>query len=64
MKLDPPLGVRREYEGDAVKVLYPGEQATATVRPRNGQVSHWVVTPMPGWYGRWLRLRVSRWVRR
>jgi hypothetical protein len=62
----PPVGVPRVVEGEELPVLYPGEQASAQFPPDMLQrlvagerlrPSGWLVEPMPGWHGAYLRWR-------
>jgi len=63
----PPIGVPRCYPGPGLPVLYPGERATAqfefenffdaVTTGRDVQVLNWLVEPVPGWYGWYLRTR-------
>jgi hypothetical protein len=74
-----PIGQPRLSAGDVMPVLYPGEIATARldigdainalVEGVSGRdwmelpVREWLIEPMPGWKGRWLRLRYRVWGR-
>lgn len=55
------IGEPRIVPGPIVDVLYPGETATAHEIAQIGEntfeVRSWLVGPMPGWCGRWLRLK-------
>ena len=67
------IGTPRLYPGNTIPVLYPGEQAQgrlareAGVAAADGVVTapviEWLVEPMPGWYGWWLRWRYRLWGR-
>ncbi len=63
----PPIGVPREYTSPDLPLLYPGEQAHAEGRLNadTGDVviEIWLVEPMAGWRGRWLRFRWRYWGR-
>jgi hypothetical protein len=72
--MQPAIGEPRIYEGDTIPKLYPGEVAIAQIDPatmvaamQRGEasvaVTSWMVEPMPGWEGRWLRLRYRVWGR-
>lgn len=64
--MHPPIGEPRLYHG-TVEILYPGEMAHATVDPARLaeclttgaplEVTDWIVEPMPGVVGWWLRTR-------
>ncbi len=69
-----PIGVPRLYEGPVLPRLYPGEQASAQLDPQSVaeafdqgggelRVVGWLVEPMPGWAGWWLRTRWRIWGR-
>lgn len=65
---DPPIGVPRGYDGPAVPILYPGEQMSARVALTEASggdvpIAGWLVEPMPGWRGWWLRTRYRVWDR-
>jgi len=76
----PKIGVPRVYPPGALPVLYPGERAGALFKVpvkqlmRDGQatlttdeIDGWVVEPLPGCYGLFLRWRyrlVYQWLER
>ncbi len=70
----PPIGVPRCYDCATMPLLYPGETASAQIshetamailerRVADVVVSGWLVEPMPGWLGWWLRTRYRIWGR-
>jgi hypothetical protein len=72
--MTPTIGEPRVYPGEEVPVLYPGEVASAHVHPaallealergeREVPIQNWIVEPMPGWRGWWLRTRYRVWGR-
>jgi hypothetical protein len=54
------IGETRFIDGPVIPVLYPGEMASSMSVEQDAdgdwQVARWVVEPLPGWRGRWLRL--------
>lgn len=76
--MTPRIGIVRLYAGTEIPELYPGERATAQPIPldeivalladADGPVAipvrEWIVEPMPGLYGAYLRWRyrlIGRW---
>jgi hypothetical protein len=73
----PKIGVPRVIAGPTIPVLYPGETASAQYtltpeflaamepgRPVELPVTDWIIEPISGWRGVWLRWRyrlVGRW---
>jgi hypothetical protein len=55
------IGQRRVVVGRVIPSLYPGEMAHATRVETNSDgtfsAADWLIEPLPGWRGRWLRLR-------
>jgi hypothetical protein len=64
---DPPIGEPRVYTGLPIPILYPGETVSAAISRqdieaavRSGRstveiTGAFLVEPMPGWRGRWVR---------
>jgi len=59
-------GEPRLVAGETIPRLFPGEVAHAASFRMDGQqiiITSWMIEPMPGWRGHWLRWR-WRWIGR
>lgn len=63
-------GTPRLIASETIPMLYPGEKAVAAgfrVEDDHVIITSWMIEPMPGWRGRWLRWRYrlfGRWMSR
>ncbi len=53
----PKIGVPRIYTGPTIDVLYPGEEAHVIITPNKKVIEDWIVEPMPGFHGWYLRMK-------